>query len=270
MANTVDANAAVERLLRLLGSERLRSLAERLARRGVRTRRQLLAPAVFGELPRPCQVRVRHQPRALGYADARAVAEAVRDALRVRVRPPATGSRARLGTGRRYPVEIVGSLRREQRTIRDLDFLVVVPDADWPLGDWGVELGAAVAVVDGARGSIELVEQSTAGPMKQSWALRWVPGPGLAAPRRPLVMLADFFLCRRSELPFALFHYTGSYRYNIRTRAQAKRQGWLLNQYGLFSQQTGHRVRGSGRIRTERDLAEFLGVHARPPSARQR
>jgi DNA polymerase/3'-5' exonuclease PolX len=71
-----------------------------------------------------------------------------------------------------------------------------------------------------------------------------------------------------AEKPFALFHYSGPATYNIRTRALAKRHGWLLNQYGLFSIATGRRVPGSANIRTERDLAEFLGVTFRHPRDR--
>ena len=80
----------------------------------------------------------------------------------------------------------------------------------------------------------------------------------------------DLFLVQARELPFALFHYTGSRLYNVRTRAHAKRRGWRLNQYGLFDAATGRRVRGSAHIRTEREVAALVGVSYRSPSDRSK
>ena len=77
----------------------------------------------------------------------------------------------------------------------------------------------------------------------------------------------DFFVCTPKEKPFMLFHYTGSRAYNIRTRALAKRKKWKLNQYGLYHF-SNRRVKGSGQIKTENDLAKFLGVSYRPPENR--
>ena len=37
----------------------------------------------------------------------------------------------------------------------------------------------------------------------------------------------DVFICLKKELPYMLFHYTGNKKYNIRTRFNAKRKGWL-------------------------------------------
>ena len=44
----------------------------------------------------------------------------------------------------------------------------------------------------------------------------------------------DLFFIKKKELPYMMFHYMGPRSYNIRTRAYAKRKGWLLNQYGLW------------------------------------
>jgi DNA polymerase/3'-5' exonuclease PolX len=79
----------------------------------------------------------------------------------------------------------------------------------------------------------------------------------------------DLFLATPAELPFALFHLTSPRAYVIRIRAFAKKvRGWKLTQYGLFYADSGRRVRGSSRIRTQEQLAAFLGVTWRPPAAR--
>lgn len=169
----------------------------------------------------------------------------------------AAGLRLRVGGGRPVPVppgrvHVVGSVRRGEPATGDLDFLIVLPDrlaaqlAELPY-EW-VPPGAGAGVL--ARG-----------PWRQSLLLR-VPGR--------LPVQADFFLAAESEEPYALFHHTGSRAYNIRTRAHAKRRGWQLNQHGLFEAASGRRVPGSEKIRTEADLARFLGVSVRAPSERGR
>jgi DNA polymerase (family 10) len=78
----------------------------------------------------------------------------------------------------------------------------------------------------------------------------------------------DIFIAKKSEEPFALFHYTGSKDYNIRIRALSKKKGWKLNQYGIYSNKTGKKVKGSSKIKSEKSLAKFIGVRYRLPSER--
>ena len=91
--------------------------------------------------------------------------------------------------------------------------------------------------------------------------------PNLPLPIRTQV---DLFLVEEKDLPYALFHYTGSSIYNIRTRAHAKAHGMLLNQYGVFDVNTKRRARGSSSIKSEKDLADFLGVSYRSPTDRKK
>ena len=44
----------------------------------------------------------------------------------------------------------------------------------------------------------------------------------------------DVFRCQSSEEASMLLYSTGSKSFNIKMRANAKRQGYLLNQHGLF------------------------------------
>ena len=162
--------------------------------------------------------------------------------------------RAQLRCGNQRPRLIVaGSVRRGEPTAVDLDLLVVVPDrADFQNTLASAHLVDSPYVITGDRGS---------GTRRRSLVLS---GPGV---RRFQV---DLFLVRRQELPFALFHYTGSRQYNIRTRAHAKARGWLLNQYGVFyADRVKTRVRGTAHLTTERELATALGVSYRRPTDRR-
>jgi len=153
----------------------------------------------------------------------------------------------------------VGSVRRGAAQSSDLDFLVLASTA----------AGA------------DVLSKFTLRPARAGDRITVKPIPNIAGSRHRQVVLsvvtpgfgtdkikADLFLADPADKPFALFHYTGSRDYNIRTRAHAKHRGWKLNQYGLYSIATGHRVRGSVAIRTERDLARFLKVSYRPPEDR--
>jgi len=77
--------------------------------------------------------------------------------------------------------------------------------------------------------------------------------------------LIDIFICVKSELPYMLFHYTGDKHYNIRTRAYAKKKGFLLNQYGLWNISNKKKVLN---INSEKDLISFLQISYREPKKR--
>jgi len=164
------------------------------------------------------------------------------------------------GRSRRFEVIPVGSVRRQAPRVKDIDFLIVISDA----GEF--EHALAVAALRPARAAdrVTIADTYAAGSRRRSFILR-AEGRGRA---RAQHYRSDFFVTTGAEKPYALYHYTGSKDYNIRTRAHAKRRGWLLNQYGLFVAATGCRVRGTAAIHTERDLARFLGVTYYPPSAR--
>lgn len=153
-------------------------------------------------------------------------------------------------------VEVVGSLRRgNKRTTRDIDLLAVVSDparvADIGVKSSSPQLRLETVYARGRRKASMVVSR------KLPWN------------RTRAYYAIDLFFATPAEKPFALFHHTGSSRYNIRVRAHAKARGLKLNQYGVFSD-SGRPARGSAAIKNERDLAEFLGVTYRPPAARER
>jgi DNA polymerase (family 10) len=257
-----DAAAAAARLARAIdfgpkGAE----LARALVAKGVRTRRALIASPLFARLPIEVRANLKYKPRhRIPIALATAMAEEI--ARRLVASPP----HGRVA----FEALPVGSIRRQdKRFVSDIDILVVLPNSK-PVERFldSVHLRPA------RRGDIvTLGDVYSAGERRRSFIVQVAAAkPTLAAAKsaanRTRSYRCDIFLATAAERPFALMHYTGSVGYNIRTRAVAKRNGWLLNQYGLFEVASGARVRGSDTIRTEQDLAKFLGVTHRPPSGR--
>ena len=240
--------ATVKKLARIIGRGRAGyRIAREFARRGARTRADLKRPEFFTRLPRESQSNVMY---ATGRRMPLAVAERVGAELRRRARAEIHGRLVRLA------IIPVGSVRRKDPTAGDLDFLIVAP-VDTELGD---VLGHVT--LTGA-GTLSIADTYLSGERRRSFVLRYTVRGGVAR-----YIKTDLFLTTAEEKPYALFHYTGPTSYNIRTRAHAKRQGWKLNQYGLFDGVTGHRVRGSVGLRTEREVAQLIGVTYRAPQNR--
>ena len=149
----------------------------------------------------------------------------------------------------------VGSVRRKAEHVEDLDFLVVVEK---------IPKKITLTLSEKKNGIVEFADQSK-DRAASSAAVRHITSFLKIKTAAPVKV--DFFVCTPKEKPFMLFHYTGSRAYNIRTRALAKRKKWKLNQYGLYHF-SNRRVKGSGQIKTENDLAKFLGVSYRPPENR--
>lgn len=235
--------AAVARLSKISGIGP--RLAGDLVRRGITTRPQLRR--IIDELPLETQVNLR-------YPIERRVPLATVQSIVAELRRRATFVNAATGRRRRMPMVAVGSARRGAPCAHDIDILVVAP-ADVPLPKLleSIRLG-------GPRG-LTLVETYSSGTRRLSAVIR----------RQAKYYAVDFFLTTAAEKPFALFHLTGSTQYNIRIRAHAKRKGYILNQYGLFYRAApGRRVANTSAIKTEKDLAKFLGVTYRLPAQRDR
>jgi hypothetical protein len=67
------------------------------------------------------------------------------------------------------------------------------------------------------------------------------------------------------ELGAMLFMYTGDWQHNIAMRSIAKRQGWKLDQYGIWDAKTGEPLLQSP---DEREFYDFLGVDWHDPEER--
>lgn len=135
----------------------------------------------------------------------------------------------------------VGSIRREERVNTDIDLLLVVKELKY------IDLsGNNLTLVEGGRSNGKY-------PRHQKYIFK------IGCKN----YLIDIFICVKKELPFMLFHYTGSKLYNIRTRFYAKKKGWLLNQYGLWHKSGNNKLKI--KIKTEKDLIQFLGISYKKP-----
>lgn len=163
--------------------------------------------------------------------------------------------------GKRYETIAVGSVRRGETRPGDLDFIVVVPDRD--IDKPSLLAGMRLRRSRSTSKSIQNISLAPVGPRSKITRTRHT-----FLQVGSLRVKVDLFLVAKSERPYALYHYTGPSAYNIRIRSHAKRNGWRLNQYGLFVAGADDRVPGTSRLRTERQLAEFLKVAYRTPEDR--
>jgi DNA polymerase/3'-5' exonuclease PolX len=254
-----DFEKTVRRLATIIGhGNQGTALARELAREGARTRADLRRPDVLPRLPRGSQSSVLFNPaRNVPLAAAQAVAAEIKRRLVFDLG----------GHPRRFEVIPVGSVRRQVPRVKDIDFLVVLPAGDG--AEFERVLAAAALRPPRPADRVTIADTYATGSRRRSFVLRAEDrGQSGRTGARAQHYRSDFFVTTADEKPYALYHYTGSRDYNIRTRAHAKRLGWLLNQYGLFDAATGRRVRGTAAIRSERDLARFLGVTYRAPRDR--
>ena len=170
---------------------------------------------------------------------------------------------------------LAGSARREEPRNRDLDLLVIVPKLSRKVM---ASVLASASLKDSKNKNAEFISDKVSGPRRRSMIIEHqgantytnLPKSHNTNLPLPIRTQVDLFLVEEKDLPYALFHYTGSSTYNIRTRAHAKAHGMLLNQYGVFDVNTKRRARGSYSIKSERDLADFLGVSYRSPKDRKK
>lgn len=134
--------------------------------------------------------------------------------------------------------EIAGSLRRRKEIVHDADI---------------VAASAKPAAVVGAFVKMPGVERVLAeGETKASVVLEG----GLQV---------DLRVVSEEEYPFALYYFTGSKEHNVALRARAKRYGWKLNEYGLFTA-SGKRA---ARCKDEAALLKALELDFIPPELRE-
>jgi DNA polymerase (family 10) len=140
-------------------------------------------------------------------------------------------------------IKVVGSVRRKAKEVYDLDFLLICDEV--PVD----------TIIDIDNVVVEKVLKQ--GKTHQSFDISCHIGS----------IQCDFFICSKAEKAYALYHYTGSKDYNIRTRAHAKARNLLLNQHGLFSRTTNKRIKNT-LFTTEKEITQYLGLSYRSPSNR--
>ena len=137
---------------------------------------------------------------------------------------------------KKYKMIPVGSIRREEKMHSDIDILLIAPSN---------------FIIKGT--NLNFIEGKSR-HQKYIFTLNKTN------------YLIDVFICNKKELPYMLFHYTGSKKYNIRTRAYVKKKGLLLNQYGLWK----NKKLLYPNIKDEKELIHKIGISYRNPTNRQK
>ena len=126
-------------------------------------------------------------------------------------------------------VAIVGSLRRKKKQVRDIDLQVQGSQFDIQDLFWQKGIG-----------------MDSGGSKRQIYTLK-------------SGMKMNIFYCFPHAWGTALMHNTGPSRYNIRKRAQVKRQGYKLNQYGIFNEDGSEIHLASTKMDTEQKVYSYFG-----------
>lgn len=135
-------------------------------------------------------------------------------------------------------IEVAGSLRRRRETIGDIDILVTCKQPG--------------AVLDAFTGFRDVQEVLGHGETKASVRL----GRGLQADLR---VLPD------ESFGAALQYFTGSKTHNIALRERARRGGYKVSEYGVFTVGDDRRVAGA----TEEEIYRLLDLDFIPPELRE-
>jgi len=135
-------------------------------------------------------------------------------------------------------VSVAGSVRRRKETIHDVDILVTATNSK--------------RVMDGFV-HLQIVGDVLAeGETKSS--VRTING-----------LQVDLRVVDPGCYGAALMYFTGSKEHNIRLRDLAKKKGYKLNEYGLFSEKTGKLISS----KTEEEIYKALGLDYVPPELRE-
>ena len=146
-------------------------------------------------------------------------------------------------------IAIVGSLRRKESQVRDIDLQIIGRGYEvvqyFCEKDWAYESG---------------------GDKRQIF-------------KAPSGLYLNCFYTTIESWGASLMHNTGSSKYNIRKRMMVKRQGGQLNQYGLYMPDEPHegKIYDSGYLdsachvagRTEKGIYDYLGWEYCKPEDRE-
>jgi DNA polymerase (family 10) len=207
-------------------------LSQKLYKLGCRTRKDLLNHIKSGSLPKLpniSQIYIKYNPKKIIK---NSIAKKIISNLNLIIR------KLNKKKTNEYKIIPVGSVRREEKTHSDIDLLLVN---------------------DTLKDNINISCKNFIFVEGKNRHQKYIFTIGNTN------YLIDIFICVKSELPYMLFHYTGDKQYNIRTRAYAKKKGFLLNQYGLWHISTKKKVLN---INSEKDLISFLQISYRDPKKR--
>jgi DNA polymerase (family 10) len=124
-------------------------------------------------------------------------------------------------------IAVAGSLRRRIETVKDADLVAAVSDTE-----------AVSTALAGRPGVARVIERGST-----KTAVLFEGG-----------LQVDLRCVDETAYPFALLHFTGSKEHNAALRGRARRQGFKLNEYGLFKDEE------SLQCRDEKDIYAALGL----------
>jgi DNA polymerase (family 10) len=146
-----------------------------------------------------------------------------------------------------HTVEIVGSVRRKEDVINDIDLLIITPRYHDNI----------FASIHFNNRNILVKKIISQGDRRCSL---------LVSIHKSVSRRVDLFYATDTEYPFAMMHHIGPKSYNLRVRRLAKIKGYKLNQYGLFY--TGRNTRVRHKFNNECDIQKFLDISCRSYSFR--
>ncbi len=133
-------------------------------------------------------------------------------------------------------VEIVGSLRRHEETVGDIDLLAIATETSAVMGTFLALPDVRKTVLHGPKKAQVILQSGTQ---------------------------VDLRVFQRENYGAAMIYFTGNKQHNIHLRKIAIRQGLKLNEYGLFEKK-GNVLAG----RTEEAVYRRLGLKWIPPEKR--
>ncbi len=136
-------------------------------------------------------------------------------------------------------LELAGSIRRRKETVGDIDILVV---SDEPQ-----------LLMDVFVGLKDIERVLSHGTTRSSAILKGTH------------LQVDVRVVEQESFGAALAYFTGSKTHNIKLREIAVRQGYKLNEYGVFDMKNDRRIAGA----TEQDVYDKLGLQFVPPEIRE-
>lgn len=147
-----------------------------------------------------------------------------------------------------YKMEIAGSYRRKKEESGDIDMLITAESF-------------------GLKDVVDLMSEK--GIIVEILAMKKTKFMGIAGclngVGKPRYFRLDIEFVPRDEWGSALLYFTGSREFNVYMRAEAKRQGMLLNEHGLYDVNSGKKKLKSP---SERDIFDRLGVRYTSPRER--
>lgn len=147
--------------------------------------------------------------------------------------------------------EMVGSYRRKNKDLGDIDILIKNPDKD----SFNLK-----SLTESLQASGYIIESLASGKNKFMGICRL--SPDLPARR------IDILVAEPSYYYFALLYFTGSYTFNIYMRRIALEKGLSLSEYGFKNNATKKMIDTSDVIHSEEDIFKYLEIDYVAPNKR--